>query len=118
MTGLRVTKHEPIRVSIADRSKLWSEGSCQDILVFIQGGRFTTQAYILQLGGCDMVLGIQWLSSLGPIMWDFSSLKMEFNQGEKRILIQGMGLESSEVDCSPSFVQELKRAEMGLVLQI
>ena len=34
--------------------------------------------YEVALGGCDMVLGIQWLSSLGTISWDFKYLHMEF----------------------------------------
>ena len=117
-TGIRVTRHPPVGVSIADGSKIWTEGSCQNILIIIQGGHFTTQAYILQLGGCDVVLGIHWLSGLGPILWDFASLKMEFKQGNKVVLIKGMGVENSEVDSSPSFLQELRRAEEGLILQV
>jgi hypothetical protein len=65
-----------------------------------------------------MVLGIQWLKSLGPILWDFSALKMEFQKEGKRVSICGMGVEKSEVDCSPTFLQELRRVEEGLILQI
>ena len=109
--GLEITKHEPIGVHIADGSKLWSEGSCPEIKFLIQGGQFFTQAYILPIGGCDVVLGIQWLRGLGPILWDFKSLKMEIRQGDQKILIKGMGTESSEVDSSPTFLQELRRAD-------
>ena len=31
-------------------------------------------------GGCDIVLGVQWLSSVSPVMWDFQQLTFEFNQ--------------------------------------
>ncbi|KAA3481040.1 reverse transcriptase [Gossypium australe] len=34
---------------------------------------------ILPVKGCDLVLGIQWLLSLGPIIWNFSSLTMQFD---------------------------------------
>ena len=30
------------------------------------------------LGGCDMVLGVQWLTNMGPIMWNFCQLKIKF----------------------------------------
>ena len=115
---MKVLKHRPIRVNIADGSRLWSEGSCSDIKLLIQGNQFVTRAYTIQLGGCDIVLGIQWLKSLGPILWDFSALKMEFQQEGKKVPIYGMGVEKSEVDCNPTFFKELRRAEEGLILQI
>ena len=65
-----------------------------------------------------MVLGIQWLKSLGPILWDFSALQMEFQKEGRRVLVQGIGVQKSEVDCSPTFLQELRRVEEGLILQI
>jgi len=43
---------------------------------------------------------------------------MEFQKEGKRVLICGMGVEKSEVDCSPTFLQELRRVEEGLILQI
>nr|XP_034919250.1 uncharacterized protein LOC118052388 [Populus alba] len=114
--GMKVLK-QTIEVK-ADGSKLWSEGSCSDIKLMIQENQFVTRAYVLQLGGCDMVLGIQWLKGLGPILWDFSALQMEFQKEGKGVLIRGIGVEDSEVDCSPTFLQELRRVEEGLILQI
>jgi hypothetical protein len=32
--------------------------------------------YILPLAGCGMILGIRWLRTLGPILWDFLNLTM------------------------------------------
>jgi hypothetical protein len=44
----------------------------------MQGLVFRTDLFILPLAGCDVVLGIQWLRTLGPILWDFTKLQMEF----------------------------------------
>jgi hypothetical protein len=38
----------------------------------------------------DMVLGIQWLQLLGPILWDFATLTMEFNYGGLKCLLKGL----------------------------
>jgi hypothetical protein len=38
-----------------------------------------------------VVLGVQWLKSLGPIMWDFAALTMAFIQGGRSICLFGCG---------------------------
>jgi len=36
-----------------------------------------------------MILGIHWLSTLGPIIWDFYKLEMQFSYRRRIIVIQG-----------------------------
>ena len=33
--------------------------------------------FAFHLGGCDVVLGAQWMRTLGPILWDFAELSLE-----------------------------------------
>jgi hypothetical protein len=42
------------------------------------------------LAGCDIVLGIQWLVSLGSIIWNFKVLTMEFTIANHTFLLQGL----------------------------
>jgi hypothetical protein len=44
----------------------------------IDGKSFTTNFFALPLAGYDVVLGTEWLASLGPILWDFGALTMSF----------------------------------------
>lgn len=37
----------------------------------LKGYTFGPNLYVLILGGCDKILGVQWLSILGFIQWDF-----------------------------------------------
>jgi hypothetical protein len=39
---------------------------------------FSIDCFALDLGGFDLVLGVQWLRTLGPIVWDFDALAMSF----------------------------------------
>ncbi|GJX24441.1 sodium/hydrogen exchanger 6 [Tanacetum coccineum] len=55
----------------------------------LYGHTFTSDVMILPLGGCDMVLGIQWLSTLCDIRWNFQQLKMEFLYNNKRVCLRG-----------------------------
>jgi hypothetical protein len=59
------------------------------MLVKLQQLSFSTNFYILPLGGCDMVLGAQWLRTLGPILWDFSKLSMVFTVEKQRYKVMG-----------------------------
>jgi hypothetical protein len=51
---------------------------------------FQVNLFVLPLVGCDVVLGIQWLRLLGPILWDFVALIMEFTYVGNRCLLKGL----------------------------
>ncbi|GJR52082.1 retrotransposon-related protein [Tanacetum coccineum] len=38
---------------------------------------------------CDMVLGIQWLATLGNIQWNFKTLVMEFTYQDRKVVLRG-----------------------------
>lgn len=44
--------------------------------MMIQGIQVTVDFHLLSLVGCDVVVGAQWLGTLGPIVWFFSELTM------------------------------------------
>ena len=46
-------------------------------------------------GGCEVILGTQWLSTLGVISWNFSLLTMEFLHLGKRVFLKGLQPASS-----------------------
>ena len=51
----------------------------------INDEEFTADFYALPLAGYDVVLGTQWLATLGPILWDFGALTMSFWRGGRRM---------------------------------
>nr|GFA41315.1 retrovirus-related Pol polyprotein from transposon 17.6 [Tanacetum cinerariifolium] len=50
-----------------------------------KGVELTSDVFILPLGGCDLVLGVQWLSILGNIKWNFKDLIMDFMYNDTRM---------------------------------
>ena len=73
--------------------------------MIVQGVEFCIHFHVLALGGCDAVLGTQWLSTLGDIQWNFKLLTMCFWYRNQQVLLQGLNpaLGSSFVDCKIFF---------------
>jgi hypothetical protein len=59
---------ERLSVKVANRQAIRSKRSCAAVPLHIQGNLYTIDFFILTLGGCDIVLGVQWLRTLGPIL--------------------------------------------------
>ena len=79
-----------ISVTVANGEKLQVQEMCAGLTVEIQGETIAADFLVLPLRGCDMVLGVQWLITVGPILWDFMLLTMQFRLGDR--LIKWWGL--------------------------
>ena len=67
-----------LEAKMADGSIVKTLGVCHRVTLFIQGNKFVLDLNVLHLGGCAVVLGTQWLSTLGAIIWNFKLLTMRF----------------------------------------
>lgn len=63
-------------VKIADEGIVTTKGTLVHASVKIHDFHFIKDLHPIPLGGCDIVLGIQWMRTLGPILWDFDKLYM------------------------------------------
>ena len=87
--GCKVEEIGPMKVDVANGNSLACVAICRGLTWTLQGSKFTTDVLLLPLGNCDMVLGVQWLQTLGEIQWDFKHLIMEFGVKGKRHVIKG-----------------------------
>jgi hypothetical protein len=94
-----------IQVKVANGAQLNSEGRCNAVTLKMQGNTITTAFYVLTLGGCDIVLGIEWLRTLGPILWDFLHLTMQYSQAGKQILLTGLNPMGSTMEDGNQFLK-------------
>jgi len=88
--GIHPLQHDSIKVQVANGQEIYSPGRCKAVEVKLQGHVFHTDLFILPLAGCDVVLGIHWLRTLGPIPWDFTALTMAFSYGGVHCQLQGI----------------------------
>ncbi|XP_023907750.1 uncharacterized protein LOC112019466 [Quercus suber] len=103
-------------VKIANGATVKTLGACQDLQVQVQGHHFCMDLNVLPLGGCDLVLGTQWLRTLGLIQWDFNLLTMAFQWLGKTVVLKGLRPSHSSLQDASQFFK--KPAMKGLLLQI
>lgn len=65
-------------VTVANGDHLRSPSVCTATPIDIHSESFSIGWFALTLIGYDIVLGVQWLKTLGPITWDFEALTMMF----------------------------------------
>lgn len=87
--GLTLRGGAGLSVAVANGDRVLSPGKATAQTVYIGGEEFAIDLYTLPLGDYDMVLGIQWLGSLGPILWDFSKHTMRFSRQGRHVLWHG-----------------------------
>lgn len=49
-----------------------------------------THMFAINMGGCDIVLGGEWLRTLGPIITDFQELYMSFKHNDHTDTLRGL----------------------------
>jgi hypothetical protein len=65
-------------VDVANGDRISCVGFCPGSSVCIGQEEFRIDFYIVSLAGYEMVLGCQWLRTLGPVLWDFATQAMSF----------------------------------------
>jgi hypothetical protein len=78
--GIVFSGHARLSVAVSNGDRVASSGCCTNLKIFIAGDAFTIDYYGLSLGSYDMVLGVQWLESLGLFLWDFKNRTLSFER--------------------------------------
>ncbi|XP_076921524.1 uncharacterized protein LOC143582964 [Bidens hawaiensis] len=95
-----------MKVKVANGDSVSSMKECPAFNWLMQGLWFTTNVLLLPLDNYDMVLGVQWLLTLGNITWNFQNLTMQFNVDEKPFELKGLD-SNLVIFCSANKLQDL-----------
>ena len=88
--SLPVLKNRTFQVTVANGEKIDCVGLCPSLTINIQGQPLIADYYVLPVAACQVVLGVQWLTTLGPIEMDYSRLTMTFTKGGKTCTFHGL----------------------------
>lgn len=76
--GLMSQPTQSLRVMVGNGNEVDCHRIFQGITVHVQGRVIIIDLHVLPLCGADIVLGVQWLKSLGPVLTDYNTLTMKF----------------------------------------
>ena len=87
--GLFPSDTTPLKVMVGNGQYLHCNQICTAVSIVIQGIHFIIDLHVLPLCGANVVLGVQWLWSLGPILTDYTTLSMKFMHEGRTIELKG-----------------------------
>jgi hypothetical protein len=89
--ALQPTGGDNLHVTVANGDRLRCHGLAQHVPLTIGDEHFTITCVGIDLGCFDFILVVDFLRSLGPILWDFDALMMTFSRQGRRIRWEGLG---------------------------
>ncbi|KAD4180242.1 hypothetical protein E3N88_28833 [Mikania micrantha] len=103
-----------MKVTVANGNQIDCVSLSKDFKWMMQGVWFNADVLLIPLDNYDMVLGVQWLSSLGDINWNFKNLTMEFQVNNVKYVLKGV--QNSRVTlCSDKKLNQLFCSSIQLV---
>ena len=82
-TGLIVTPELAFSVTIAGDDRLQSEGLCKSVCFKCQWLEIITDFHVLPIGGCQIVVGVDWLQTLDELTMNFKEKKVNHKRGPR-----------------------------------
>ncbi|XP_026443847.1 uncharacterized protein LOC113344001 [Papaver somniferum] len=114
-----ITPTSPMLVTVANGEQTTSSGICSKLQWSMQGHHFMENLRVLPLGGCDIVLGADWLKKLGDVTFNFAKLSASFLYKTKLITLQGTTPKHSFLMMSGEAVKNLfLKHSHGVVAQL
>ncbi|CAM8956889.1 unnamed protein product [Rhodiola kirilowii] len=88
--GLAIEPSPHLSVTVGNGETLICAGLCNQLTLTLNNHPFQVDLHLIQLHGADVVLGFQWLASLGPIIFDYKDLWLSFEHMGTPIKLYGI----------------------------
>ena len=103
---------------ISSGGTLPCNGKCRNVRISIEDYNLHSNMFSIPLGGCDVILGTQWLRTLWPILWDFVELWMQFSVNGKKHTFKGLQTGSLNIISSYHMENLLKNNSHGVIAHL
>ncbi|GAV63697.1 RVP_2 domain-containing protein [Cephalotus follicularis] len=102
---LTIIPCKPFNVMVGNGESICYNKQCKGVKSKLQQIDCVCDLYGLQMKGSDIVLGFQWLKTLGPILTDYKRLSMKFSWQGRSVELLGEPIPTTE----PIQLHQLRR---------
>ena len=81
--GLSLLSFSKLHIRLGDGHRVWVQERCEHIDLQLGALSCNLDTLVFELGNLDMVLGIEWLKTLGEVIHNWKEQSMRFKQGER-----------------------------------
>jgi hypothetical protein len=106
------------QIMIVNGGSMKCGGHCENVCLQIGDYHLKSHMFSIDMGGCDIVLGTEWIRTLGPILMDFKELTMQFDQEGQQYKFQGITVGSPEIISSHRMEKLLKKGHSSIISQL
>jgi hypothetical protein len=106
------------QIMIANGGSMKCGERCENVCLQIGDYHLKSHMFVIDMGWCDIVLGADWLRTLGPILMDFKELTMQFDQEGHQYNFQGITAGSPEIISSHRMLKLLKKGHSSVISQL
>ena len=93
------------------------KGVCRGVQLLMQGVKTVKDFLPLNLGGSDLILGMQWLETLRIIKFNCKTLTMRFKVGESTVTLQGYPALCKTQVTLKALMRVVKGKEQGVLVE-
>lgn len=86
--GVALQELPKFRIFIDSGDYLVRREVCQRVAITIQDAVITQDLFVLTMEGANIVLGVQWLETLGTVRMDYKQLMLDFECGDTSVKLQ------------------------------
>lgn len=88
--GCEIVLTNNLLVTVADGAQVQCNSKCTQFQWEMGNNHFLFDMRILKLGGCELVLGVDFLKKFGLVLFDYKNLIITLRHGDREIQIQGL----------------------------
>ncbi|CAH9090618.1 unnamed protein product [Cuscuta epithymum] len=90
MASVECVKSRPLQVTVANGNELSCDLVCPNFKWTVQGETFVKEMRLVRMGGCDMVLGMDWIDEFTPVQLNTRPPKVTFWKEGRLVRLYGV----------------------------